>query len=55
MARRVVFVRWLNVTTRVARSFRVAVWRRVPLARPQNNDVWSGPERVAIAEMMRRG
>lgn len=50
---RVVFVRWLHMTTRVARTFRVAVWRRVAFAPRATSEIWSPSERTALHDAMR--
>ncbi len=44
-----VFDRWLTISTRVARTYRVAVWRRVRRA-ARGTDLWSAADRVAMAE-----
>lgn len=55
MSGRTVFDRWLTISTRVARTYRVAVWRIVRGRRgPASGALWSAAERVALAEAMRR-
>lgn len=46
--RRIVFERWLTVSTRVRRTYRVAVWR---VTRGRRAGIWSEAERA----MMRGG
>lgn len=55
MSERTVFVGWLTVSTRVARTRRVAVWRRVRLVARPSEGPWSAAERVVLAREMRRG
>lgn len=50
----IVFDRWLIVSTRVARTFRVAVWRRVRLGARTNESLWSAAERAVLAREMGR-
>lgn len=50
----IIFDRWLTISTRVARTLRVAVWRRVDRRR-RGSDLWSAAERAAMAEAQRRG
>ncbi len=49
----IVFDRWLTISTRVARTLRVAVWRRVERSR-RGRELWSTAERARLAEEMRR-
>lgn len=49
----VVFDRWLTVSRRVARTYRVAVWRRVSRARREAG-LWSARDRAAMRDEMRR-
>ena len=53
MRGRPVFERWLTISTRVARTFRVAVWR-VVRSRQRAPGLWSEAERAAMAREMRR-
>lgn len=50
----VVFDRWLTISTRVARTYRVAVWRRVRLGRG-GRPVWSAAERALFRSVGRAG
>lgn len=48
-----VFDRWLTVSSRVVRTFRVAVWR-VVRSRQRATGLWSDAERAAMVREMRR-
>lgn len=47
--RALVFDRWLTISRHVARTYRVAVWRRIRRA-SRRADLWSEAERAALRE-----